>query len=53
MDSLRFLAQYDKEYRFLVATKINQDGVDCKRAKTGRETEKDAKLVLQNRNYKN
>ena len=53
MDSLRFLAQYDKEYRFLVATKINQDGVDCKRAKIGRETEKDAKLVLQSRNYKN
>jgi hypothetical protein len=38
MDSLRFLAQYDKEYRFLVATyvlKINQDGVDCKRAIAG------------------
>jgi hypothetical protein len=36
MDSLRFLAQYDKDwrriYRFLVATKINQDSVDCKRA---------------------
>jgi hypothetical protein len=35
MDSLRFLAQYDEEYtqyRFLVATKIGQDGVDCKRA---------------------
>jgi hypothetical protein len=32
MASLQFLAQYDKEYRFLVATKINQDGVDCKRA---------------------
>jgi hypothetical protein len=38
MDSLRFLAQYDKneEYRFLVATKINQDGVDCKRAIPGK-----------------
>jgi hypothetical protein len=22
----------NEEYRFLVATKINQDGVDCKRA---------------------
>jgi hypothetical protein len=36
----------NEEYRFLAATKINQDGVDCKRAIDKNNTKEENPTIL-------